>query len=208
MSTRDGCRRDGCLVGSAVAFENAYGGTPTWEIGRPQAALVRLVERGCIAGDVLDVGCGTGENALYLASLGHDVTGIDFSPAAIGKAEAKARDLGVRATFRVHDARELRRLTRTFDTAIDIGLLHSLQPDDWPAYASGLATVVRPNGRCFILCWSDRNSFGRGPERVSRRAIRNTFRDAWWIEAIEPEALETLLPEGRVHAWLVELARR
>ncbi|HZP89453.1 MAG TPA: hypothetical protein VFC04_00470, partial [Actinomycetota bacterium] len=53
-------------------FETAYGGSPAWDIGRPQPAVVRLEEAGEITGSVIDLGCGTGENALFLASRGHE----------------------------------------------------------------------------------------------------------------------------------------
>jgi 2-polyprenyl-3-methyl-5-hydroxy-6-metoxy-1,4-benzoquinol methylase len=71
-------------------FDNAYrdGGIPTWDIGRPQGALVRLAGSGLVVGSVLDVGCGTGENALHLAGRGHAVLGVDFATAAIERATA------------------------------------------------------------------------------------------------------------------------
>jgi 2-polyprenyl-3-methyl-5-hydroxy-6-metoxy-1,4-benzoquinol methylase len=88
-------------------FDNAYEGTPTWDIGRPQGAVGRLAQAGLIEGSVLDVGCGTGENALFLAGLGHEVVGIDLARAAIEKARAKAVERGVGATFEVRDALDL-----------------------------------------------------------------------------------------------------
>jgi SAM-dependent methyltransferase len=65
-------------------FEESYRlGSPPWDIGAPQPEIVRLAAEGRIVGDVLDLGCGTGENALHLASLGHRVVGLDGSPTAI-----------------------------------------------------------------------------------------------------------------------------
>ncbi len=64
-------------------FDSAYRGTPPWDIGRPQRELVKLEESGAIVGDVLDAGCGTGENSLFLASRGHKVLGVDSSERAI-----------------------------------------------------------------------------------------------------------------------------
>ena len=58
-------------------FDEAYCGTPNWDIGRAQPVFVSLDEAGEISGDVLDVGCGTGENALFLAEHGHEVWGVD-----------------------------------------------------------------------------------------------------------------------------------
>jgi len=196
-------------------FDNAYEGTPTWDIGRPQGAVVRLAEAGLIDGSVLDVGCGTGENALFLASLGHEVVGIDLARAAIEKARAKAVERGASVAFEVRDALDLVGLDlvgpwclgRAVDTALDVGLFHTLQPADRARYAASLWAVMRPGGRLFLLCWSNRNPFGYGPERVTRRQIRASFRTGWVVEAIQEEVLETRLPAERMHAWLARLRR-
>jgi SAM-dependent methyltransferase len=190
-------------------FENAYrdGGVPTWDVGRPQSALVRLAASGLIVGDVLDAGCGTGENALHLAALGHAVVGVDFAAAAIERAEVKAADRGLPAEFLVADALDLAALGRAFDTIIDVGLFHTLGDAERARYVASLAAALRPGGRVFLLCWSDRNPFGRGPRRISRTEIRAAFRDGWAVEAIDPEWLDSRLPEGRIHAWLARIAR-
>jgi SAM-dependent methyltransferase len=192
---------------AARAFENAYGGTPTWEIGRPQGALVRLCEAGQIVGSVLDVGCGTGDTALYLAARGHHVLGVDFAPMAVARAAQKAAERGLaeRTAFIVRDVLRLGDLGRTFDTIVDIGLFHSLQPADRTAYAASLRAAIIPGGRCFVLCWSDRNPFGYGPERVSRTDLLSAFEHGWRVGAIDDERLETRLPPGEVHAWLARL---
>ncbi len=71
-------------------FEQMYQGQAPWDTGRPQPAIVKLAEAGQIRGSVLDVGCGTGENLLYLAARGHEAWGLDFVPVAIERAKAKA----------------------------------------------------------------------------------------------------------------------
>jgi SAM-dependent methyltransferase len=190
-------------------FDNAYrdGGTPTWDVGRPQGALVRLARSGLVAGSVLDAGCGTGENALLLAAQGHPVLGVDFAAAAIERAAAKAADRGLPVEFLVADALDLAALGRTFDTALDVGLFHTFSDAERPQYATSLRAALRPGGRAFLLCWSDRNQFGRGPRRISPREIRETFGDGWRVEVVDPEWLETRLPDGRIHAWLARIAR-
>src|SRR3990172_6380518 len=85
-------------------FNSAYIGRPPWDIGRPQIEFKRMAEAREITGRVLDVGCGTGENALYIATLGHKVSGIDISPLAIRRAEVKARERGLDVQFEVWDA--------------------------------------------------------------------------------------------------------
>jgi 2-polyprenyl-3-methyl-5-hydroxy-6-metoxy-1,4-benzoquinol methylase len=95
-------------------FDDAYRGTPPWDIGRPQPAFVALAEEGAVRGSVLDAGCGTGERALYFASLGHETWGIDGSPLAIERARQKAQERALAVEFRVHDALALDGLRRTF----------------------------------------------------------------------------------------------
>jgi 2-polyprenyl-3-methyl-5-hydroxy-6-metoxy-1,4-benzoquinol methylase len=79
------------------SFNSAYTGTPAWDIGRPQKEFVHLARANEIQGRVLDVGCGTGEHALYLAASGLEAWGVDSAPAAIDKAVAKAKERGLRA---------------------------------------------------------------------------------------------------------------
>jgi SAM-dependent methyltransferase len=189
-------------------FDRAYEGVPSWEIGHPQGAVVRLAEGGLIEGSVLEVGCGTGYNSLFLAARGHPVLGIDFVPAAIELATAASIGAAVPAEFLVLDARRLAGLGRAFDTIIDIGLFHTLQPADRVAYAAGLRSVMAPGGRCFLLCWNERNDFGYGPERVTRGAIRSAFSRGWRVEGIAAETLETRLAGGTAHAWLARLLPR
>jgi 2-polyprenyl-3-methyl-5-hydroxy-6-metoxy-1,4-benzoquinol methylase len=73
-------------------FDSAYKDIPPWDIGRPQKEFIRLAEDGEISGRVLDVGCGTGENALYLAHLGFEVWGIDGAPSAIKKQKRRPKN--------------------------------------------------------------------------------------------------------------------
>jgi SAM-dependent methyltransferase len=196
------------------AFDVAYEGTPSWETGRPQPVVVRLIEEGAIRGAVLDAGCGTGRHAILLAAGGHRVAGIDAAARAVDLARAAARDAGVDVRFVAGDALALdlhaAALGAPFDAVLDVGLFHVLQPDDRRRYAAALASVVRPGGSGFVVAWSDRNAFGIGPARITRREIRHAFRaDAGWrVAAIEDAGLDTLLPMARVHAWLARLSRR
>ena len=188
-----------------TVFDRAYEATPSWEIGRPQPAVVRLADAGLAVGTVLDVGCGTGENALELARRGLAVTGIDGAALAIARAQALAADRGLAAEFLVHDALRLADLGRVFDTLLDVGLFHWLQPGDRPSYAASLRTAVRPGGTCLLVCWSDRNPFGIGPGRVRRRDILAAFRDGWRVDSIRPGTLDTRLAMGTVNAWLASI---
>jgi SAM-dependent methyltransferase len=201
------------------AWETAYadGGVPTWDIGRPQPAVVRLLEAGAFGPPgwrILDAGCGTGDNALLLASRGHQVVGIDIAAQAIARARARAIELAPRPApaLLVGDALDAPAVAALgpFDAALDVGLFHALAEEQLPRYVASLASAVRPGGHAFVLCWSDRNPFGLGPRQVTRREIREAFRAAsgWRVERIEPEELSSRLPGGTVHAWLARLTRR
>src|SRR5690242_10661819 len=106
-------------------FTTAYqGDAPPWDIGRPQRDLVTVFDELRISGSALDLGCGTGENALELARRGVDAWGVDSTLGAIEAARAKAAERGLSATFVHGDALELAALGRRFDTVLDCGLFH------------------------------------------------------------------------------------
>jgi SAM-dependent methyltransferase len=191
------------------AFDNAYEGTPTWEIGEPQTAVVRAVRLGRIRGDVLDIGCGTGVHARMLAGGGHVVVGIDFSRRAIELARTGPPST---AEFAVADARALALAGygpegRTFDTVLDVGCFHTIQPADREGFAASVRGALRPNGHLVLVCWSDRNPFGFGPNRISPAEIRATFGAGWEVEAIEESTLDTRMPQGTVLAWVAVIRR-
>ncbi len=188
-------------------FEKAYQGRPPWDIGRPQREFVRLEETGKISGDVLDVGCGTGENALYLAGQGHDVWGVDGIPAAIETSRRKAKERDLSATFLVKDALHLHELGRTFDSVIDSGLFHTLSDPDRPRFIWNLSRVLKPGGGYFMLAFSELEPAGYGPRRVTQQEIRDTFTDGWRIDEIRAAVFEShTRPEGS-RAWLSSITR-
>jgi len=189
-------------------FEAAYqAGDPPWEIGGPQPEIAALAAAGELQGDVLDVGCGTGENALHLAGLGLRVVGIDAAPPAIARAEAKARARGVAVTFRVADALDLRRLRRRFETAIDSGLFHTLDRAGRRAYAQSLTEVLSPGSTLHLLCCSDEEPPGPGPARMSEYDVREAFRSIFALTRIRPARLASRLPQGELRGWLALLTR-
>ena len=199
-------------VHDRTSFENIYAGQPRWEIGRPQKAILDVADR--ITGSVLDSGCGTGENALFLASRGQKVTGIDFLAEPINLAKQKAGEWGLTATFLVMDALALKELREVFDNVIDSGLFHVFGDDDRRRYVEGLASVLKPGGRLFLLCFSDAEPGEQGPRRVTRKEIEDAFTEGWVVESIEPSRYEvrpdpkdSSFSEGGPRAWFVVVQR-
>jgi 2-polyprenyl-3-methyl-5-hydroxy-6-metoxy-1,4-benzoquinol methylase len=188
-------------------FEEAYQGTPPWDIGRPQREFVRLEESGMISGDVLDVGCGSGENALFLAGRGHDVWGVDSAPAAIGIARRKAEERGLAATFLVQDTLNLHEIGRTFDTVIDSGLFHTLSDPERPCFLRNLTDVMKPGGAYFMLAFSELEPGEYGPRRITKKEIEAVFYEGWRINEIRAAVFESRTrPEGS-RAWLSSITR-
>jgi 2-polyprenyl-3-methyl-5-hydroxy-6-metoxy-1,4-benzoquinol methylase len=188
-------------------FDKAYEDVPPWDTGRPQPAIVALEEAGEIEGSVLDAGCGSGENALYLAGQGHEVLGVDAVPRAIEIAREKARERGVTAEFRVHDVLDLPSLGRSFDTVIDAGLFHTLSDEDRPRYVRGLAAVLRPGGTYFMIAFSDLEPPGYGPRRVTQAEIRDAFAGGWRVNWIRPATFDTRIRPKGPRAWLSSIVR-
>lgn len=183
-------------------FNSAYEGIPPWDIGRPQKEIIRLAEDGEISGRVLEAGCGTGENALYLASLGFEVLGVDAAPSAIKKAKKKAKEREISVNFIVCDALKLQLLQNKFNTVIDCGLFHVFSDEERPIFAASLASALYPGGMYFMLCFSEHEPGSYGPRRVTQAEIRATFSKGWKINYIREAVFETMSGAKDVKAWL------
>jgi SAM-dependent methyltransferase len=193
-------------------FEALYAGQAPWDIGKPQKPFLDVADR--ISGSLLDAGCGTGDTALFFAARGCQVTGLDFLEVPIQRARRKAAERGLQVTFLVKDALTLKDWSEHFDNVIDSGLFHVFSDEDRPRYIEGLATVLKPGGRVFLMCFSDEEPGTQGPRRVSKNELHAIFAKGWSIESIEPTRVEVRpdlkdfsFSAGGPKAWFV-VARR
>jgi ubiquinone/menaquinone biosynthesis C-methylase UbiE len=169
---------------------------------------VRLASEGGFAGAVLDAGCGTGENALHVASLGLSVLGVDVAETALATARAKADDRGIEVEFASADAFELERLGRRFETVLDCGLFHTFVGDERPGYVASLARVTKHDGTLYVLCFSD-DGPDTGPHPIRQEELRTAFclSNGWNVAAIEPDWIETRYHDDGAPAWFATIKR-
>jgi len=219
VSERAGAPVDGPFGGRAPtshermtgqAWDASYTDGPApWDVGGPQPAVVRLAADGGFTGAVLDAGCGSGENALHIAALGLPVLGVDVAETALAMARAKAAERGLDAEFTAADAFALESLGRTFDTALDCGLFHTCDGDERHRYVASLASVTRPGGTLYLLCFSDQGP-DAGPHPVGEDDLRAAFdpRTGWRITALAADRVLTRFHgDAGAPAWLATITR-
>ncbi|MEV2250835.1 class I SAM-dependent methyltransferase [Streptomyces sp. NPDC050147] len=152
-----------------------------WDIGRVQPAVIEWDREGTIRGDVLDAGCGFGENAAFLASRGHRVTGVDSSPEAIDRARELMRERGLDVTFTIADLTELSGCDGRFETVVDSALFHCLDQEERSRYLRALHRATAPGAHLHLLCFSDALPRGN-PElfRIGARELRDSLKAEGW----------------------------
>jgi 2-polyprenyl-3-methyl-5-hydroxy-6-metoxy-1,4-benzoquinol methylase len=171
--------------------------------------VVRLADRGGFSGAVLDVGCGSGDNALHLASLGLPVLGVDVAEKALARAREKAAERKISAEFALVDALQLEQLGRRFDTVLDSALFHTFDKEERPDYAASLASVIEYDGILYVLCFSD-DEPDTGPHPVSHEDLKAAFTTSagWNIVSIAAERLRTRFHDvNGAPAWLATIKR-
>ena len=139
-----------------------------WIFGSPHEAkeYTELFENGHLPpGRAIDLGCGEGSNAIYLAKLGFDVIGVDFSPTALKRARANTRAAGVEVKFFEDDLTNLQHISGSFDLLVDFGVLNDMNPEDRDSYMENVVPLASPSSHFILMCFTE----SLPPEEVENR---------------------------------------
>jgi ubiquinone/menaquinone biosynthesis C-methylase UbiE len=181
---------------TAEDWEKKYlTGDKPWDLGRPEAELVRFVESGWLkpGADILELGCGTGTDSVFLAKKGFHVVGVDFSPTAIEQARDKTRTghLDGNCQFFLEDACNLSFLKIRFDFAYDKTCFDNLEASKRPDYIRSVKSVLEPDAKFLVILMDE-------PDKgLSEENLRNLFGAEFRISSLEKTKLKHV---GHDHA--------
>lgn len=182
---------------------------PGWDVGRPCSHLVKAVEDKTFKpGRAIVFGCGSGTNAIYLASKGFDVTGVDVSPTALAIAAEKAHKADVEVDWMLADVVALPKL-QLYDLIFDRGCYHHICQYDSPGYVETLRQLSRAGTGAMILAGSPADGNNGGPPRIKEETIRKDFSklfDFNWLRNIH---FDSRNPDAKgSSAWSIHLRRK
>jgi ubiquinone/menaquinone biosynthesis C-methylase UbiE len=184
-------------------------GIPPWQIDRPQPEVIQLLENGKFESPVLDLGCGTGDNAIELARRGLVVKGLDAVPEALERARKKTEQAGLKQSpeFVLGDALRLAESGLKARTVLDCALFHTFSDEERKDYIRGLEAVLSQGGRLHILSFSELETRQPGPRRLSLSEITGSFEAGWRVEdSVRCRYWDRVRPDG-AHAWRVTFVR-
>lgn len=139
-------------------------------VDEPDENLVDWCRRGWLApGAALDVGCGNGRNAVFLAEQGFVVQGVDLSAQALAWAAETAQRRGVQLQLRQASIFEQPPAAASLDLVYDSGCFHHVAPHRRQDYVALLARALRPGGRLGLVCFRPEGGSGLDDEQVYHR---------------------------------------
>ena len=160
-------------------FDSVYNQMPPWDVGGPQPAMSALIAEYPPMNPILDVGCGSGDLAISLAQLGHQVIGVDFVEAAITQAREKVASLPPEVAhlldFHVADALKPSHLQQQFGSVVDSGFYHLFEPDQCERFVDDLALALLPGGRYYLLAFDIEFSMPNLPRQISKEEVQARF---------------------------------
>ena len=174
-----------------IFFNSVYQNVAPWDIGAPQPAMAALIEKCPPADPILDLGCGSGDLAIYLAKSGHQVVGIDFVEAAIKNARDKVAALpnetAQSISFQVADALKPSLLQGKFGAVFDSGFYHLFNPDQCVQLIDEVAAILKPHGCYYLHEFAIEFPIPNMPRKISMDELqaRFTVEKGWRIKEIQ-----------------------
>jgi len=177
-------------------------GTPPWETGRVSSELVRVLDEGVIRrGSVLEVGCGTGADAVMFAQRGFDVTAVESSPMAIERARGRAEQEDALIRFVLNDVFKFAQTAETFDLVYDAGFYHFIRLAALDRFLDMLWRITRPGSLYLTLVGSTAEEAEGGPPQVSEDEIRGELGRLFEFIHLRPFRFESPSREEGFAGW-------
>jgi 2-polyprenyl-3-methyl-5-hydroxy-6-metoxy-1,4-benzoquinol methylase len=196
-----------------TVFSRLYRRAPSieslpWHREDPPPLLERAVEQRTTRGRALDVGCGEGVYATYLAQQGFDVVGLDFVTAALTAARSRAEQASVEVELWEGDVVDYR-APAPFDVVLDSGCLHHLPKPKRAAYRARLNEWLAPGGDYVLVHFAHRPQvlwIPNGPRHLTRDdAVR--FFAPLELRAYDETHFDVPFPMGRMRAGVYWFTR-
>jgi SAM-dependent methyltransferase len=177
-------------------------GTPPWDTGVPSAELVRVLEEGWIRPcSVLELGCGSGADAVYLAKRKFDVTAVEWSPTALERARTRAELVGASICFVLDDVYEFGKTAGAFDFVYDAGFYHYARQVSLDRFLDLLWRVTRPGSYYLTLAGAKSDEAPGGPPQVSQEEIHWELCRLFQVVQIRPFRFQSPLCPGGYPGW-------
>lgn len=165
--------------------ERYLSGDVPWDSGRPSRELIRVLDEHRIPPcRALELGCGTGTNAILLASRGFQVTAVDGAPEALHRAREKAAAAGVEVDFVEQDVCAFGEGREPYDFLFDRGCYHAVRRTNRDEFLQMLARVTRPGSRFLALTGNANEQATDGPPRLTEDEIRAELGALFTIDAL------------------------
>ena len=175
-----------------LLFELQYLSKPPWDSGIAPPELKKFTAEH-IPGRALDLGCGTGTNAIYLAQRKWSVIGVDFAWQAVWQARRKAKNLDIEIEFRQSDVTQLAKISGPFELILDIGCFHSLSNMAKTRYLRNAARLLAPDGVFLLYAFINPKNEGLGL----------TASELEWMKSkLNLVSMEMGKDRGRPSAWM------
>jgi ubiquinone/menaquinone biosynthesis C-methylase UbiE len=196
-------------------FDSVYQASAPWDIADAQPALTRLFTEYPPESPVLDVGCGSGDLAIWLARHGLTVIGVDFAATAVAQANAKRDalepDVARRVTFALGDALRPSERGQQFGAVVDSGFLHLFDHAERDRFAVELAKTLRHGGRYYVLAFATTFDVPNTPLQVDEGELRARFSlDRGWrvLSCVPAEFHSRIGPVPAMCACIERVAAR